>query len=386
MFHRFRDTLVRPGVDLRSTHSDRLVRWMGHEAVAKISADMRGWYGPPIAVAGVPGAVFATGDGDFVGRIEAGQELSAAERFDEIVRRGNRARLKLALRHQIGGFSSLSDLINEATNGGKVRQFIYQKNGPTGVANVTSSLWRLGVMPAAGGAPGNAPGGTAQTDATTGGYPFANPTSPDTQHVVSSWGNSTTTGSSLLLYDLIFGCNKTMNSTANEAVTGVPTRYQNQTGGTPDYIGGNFWFIQVGGTALAATAHNWDNQTYTDQDGNTGITLPTVTGNASAIVDRLDHPTNQWFAPLAAGDSGVKAMTNMHCSALVATGVIWQMLGHPICWMGFPSALVITNYDYVQTAFSLPRIFDDACLALLEVSKPSSTPTTYNVWYSTVAG
>ena len=61
------------------THSDRLERWLGADQVARVSAAMRGWYGPPIAVHGVPGAVFATRDGDFIGEIRAGQEVGGVD-------------------------------------------------------------------------------------------------------------------------------------------------------------------------------------------------------------------------------------------------------------------------------------------------------------------
>lgn len=391
----FRHTLLQPGVDLRPTHSDRLSRWLGAPMVEKLSRDMRGWYGPPIALQGVPGAVFATGDGDFIGRVLCGAEASRYDKAADILWRA-RQRLRTGLQRgwrasgrfhpaTLHGFTSLSDLINEATVGGKRYEYQYSKVGPTGVANVTSSLFRLGNQPAAGTGPGNAPGGTAFVDSTTGGHLFTNPTSGDTQHIVSGNGIATVAGNNLLLYDLIFGVNKTMASTGTEAVTGVPTRYQNQTGGTADYIGGNFLAIHVGGTALAATGHNWTVCTYNDQGG-ASSTLPSVTGNASAIVDRLDQPTNQWYCPLETGDVGIKALTQMQCSASVATGVIWFMLGHPIAWMTFPVANQLTPADYVQTAFNLTRIFDDACLAQLEVNKPSSTATTYNVQYSAVAG
>lgn len=384
MFHKFRDTLLKPRVDLRSTHSDRLARWLGADIVAKLSNDMRGWYGPPIAIQGVPGAVFATGDGDFIGTVEAGVEASWLDRANDILKRDRLRGFRRMFRNQHGGFSSFSDLISEAS-GGKRYEYQFSKNGPTGVANVTSSLWRVGTQPAAGGAPGAAPGGTAFVDSTTGGHLFTNPTSPDTQHIVAGFGMGSAAGNSILLIDQIFGVVKTINSTATEAVTGVPTRYQNQTGGTADYIGGNFLFIQVGGTALAATAHNWVTCTYNDQGG-AASNLPSIAGNASAIVDRLDQPINTFFCPLASGDVGIKALTQMQCDALVATGVIWFMIGHPIAWMPFPVANLITPMDYVQSAFNLTRIFDDACLTLLEVNKPSSTATGYNIQYSAVAG
>ena len=97
-------------------------------------------------------------------------------------------------------------------------------------------------------------------------------------------------------------------------MTGVPTRYQSSTVTDPDFAGGNFLFVEVGGTALAATSHNWTTCLYRDQDNNDAVTLPSLTGNSGAIVDRLDHPVGQWFAPLATGDYGVKDLNQMQCS------------------------------------------------------------------------
>jgi hypothetical protein len=248
--------------------------------------------------------------------------------------------------------------------------------GPTGVVGVSSSLWRLGPQPAVGTAPGAAPGGTAFSSATTGALALANPAT-GTNRLVGASVSASVINNSLMLVDLLFGVNKTMNSTATEAVTGVPTRYQSATATSEDYAGDNFLFVQVGGTALAATAHNWTVCTYTDQDGNAGATLPSLTGNASAIVDRFDHPVQQWFAPLASGDTGIKLLTQMQCSALVATGVIWFMIAHPLGEMSFPVINSMLPYDWLTNHDQAPKVQNDACLAFIEPTKPATTATTY---------
>jgi len=191
---------------------------------------------------------------------------------------------------------------------------------------------------------------------------------------------------SLLLYDLLFGCAKTVNSNTTEAVTGVPTRYQSGIATAADYIGGNFLFIQVGGTALAATAHNHTVVLYTDQ-GSASSTMPSLTGNASAIVDRLDHPTQQWFAPLESGDVGIKALTQMQHSAAIATGVLWYMIGHPLGFMSFPVINSMLPFDWLTNRNQAPRVFDGACLAFLEPQKPATGATTYTggVWLTGAA-
>jgi len=346
---------------------------------------MLNWYGPPIPVSNVPGRIYAVRGGDFVGSIKGGYFGNAVDFWVSRIRRV----AQLAARRQLStlnaGFASLSDLISEATAGSKRREFQFQKNGSTGVVNVTNSLWGLGATPPAGNNASNAPGGDVPTDATLGAFLFSNPTGGDTQHFTSGFPLASVAGNTLLLYDRLFQVNKTMNSTATEAVTGVPTRYQSQTSSNPDYIGGNFLFVEVGGTALAATAHNWTVCTYTDQGG-ASSTLPSLTGNSGAIVRRLDHPAAQWFAPLENGDVGVKALTQMQCSALVATGVVNFVIGHPIAWMPCPIANLVCVADGINTAFNLSRVFDDAALALLEVCKSATTATSYTGSFTTVAG
>lgn len=317
---------------------------------------MRGWYGPPIAIGNVPGGVYAVKGGDFMGRITGG-----------------------------AGFTSLSDLIAERT-AGKGRRFAFLKSGPSGVVNSSSSLIQLGPSPAAAANASAAPGGDIPVDSTTGFHEFNNPAAGDTQHATTGYSLSSIASQTVLMFDCLFRVNKTMDSTVAEAVTGVPTRYQSTTATDPDYIGGNFLFVQVGLTALAATAHNWTVCTYTDQ-ANAASTLPSLTGIASAIVHRLDHPAGQWFAPLATGDTGIKALTQMQASAAVATGVINFVVGHPIAW--FPHGSVANQMmvqDGINSAFNLERIFDDAALALMQVNVAAAAATTYNISMITVAG
>jgi hypothetical protein len=204
---------------------------------------------------------------------------------------------------------------------------------------------------------------------------FTNPAS-GTLHLTGADISASVINNSLLLYDRIFGVAKTMNSTATEAVTGVPTRYQSVTPGDPDFAGGNFLFVEVGLTVLAATAHNWTVCLYKDE-GNNDSTLPSLTGNSGAIIHRLDHPVQQWFAPLANGDIGVKALTQMQCSALVATGLINFVIGHPIGFMSFPVINSVIPFDWLTNRNQAPRIFNDAYLAFLEINKPATTATTY---------
>lgn len=372
----------------RAVHSGNLERWLGKENVQAVSDMMADWYGPPIALGGVPGKVFAHRGGDFRGQFGGGKLASAIDVADGIRRRLARAVRRASLKQAStlnAGFASLNDLISEATSGGKRYSFQFQKVGTTGVVSATNSLWAVGNQPVAGANGSAAPGGRAPTSATTGAIPYTNPTGGDTLHIVRADIASTVAANTLLIYDRIFDVAKTMNSTATEAVSGTPSRYQSTTGGAIDSAEGNFLFVECT-TVLAATAHNWTTCTYTDQSGNTGVTLPSLTGNSGNIVNRLDHPTGQWFAPLAGGDTGIKNLTQMQCSAAVATGAINFVIGHPLMIVPCPIANFVQPIDGVLGFFGLNRIFDSACLSFLEITKSATGATTYVGTFDGVAG
>lgn len=363
---------------MQHVHSQRLERWLGTDRVEKLSRDFRDWYGPPVHLIDVPGSVRVTKGGEFIGPFDHGYFGSAADNFRDYIRRVWK---ELGV-HQpalaAAGFTSISDALARASGG--FQQLLngnIAKTGPTGVVGVASSLWRVGAQPAAGGAGSAAPAGRAPTKATTGAMAFNNPAS-GTLHLTGADFSASVINNSLLIYDRIFDVAKTMNSTAAESVTGVPTRYQSSTPSADDYAGGNFLMIEVGGTALAATAHNWSSCTYRNQAGTDARALPTVTGNSGAIVDRLDQPVNTWFCPLASGDSGIMDLANIQCSAAVATGAINFVIGHPLGVMQFPIINSLLPFNWLTNRNLAPRIFADACVALLELPKPATTATTYS--------
>lgn len=375
----------------RSVHSGRLERWLGADKIERLSNHMRygggpqnPWYGPPINLRDVPGSVWITGDGDFIGDFDRGFFHSAADGLrDHFARLWRQAGKPVYLREPVlgAGFTSISNALARASAGNSQRlNGAIQKTGATGVVASCSSLWLLGAMPAAAVAAAAAPGGAAPTDLTTGAMLFTNPAS-GTLHLTGADFSASVINNALMLYDRIYNVAKTMNSTATEAVTGVPTRYQSATSTAADYAGGNFLMIQTGLTQLPNTAHNWTVCTYTDEAGNAGATLPSVAGNPGAvitIVHRFDMPVSTWFCPLATGDIGIKLLTQMQCSALVATGTIEFVIGHPIGIMTFPIISSLLPYDWLTNREQAPRIFDDAALALFELPKPTTTVTIYS--------
>lgn len=367
------------------TRAQDLERWLGAVEVHNLSTNFRDWYGPPVAVAGVPGKVFVTKGGDFVGECRAGSEVSGIERAMHIVREDEKRRFRKFYNKQRGSFSSLSALITAATAGKQVRmQFNKVGTAPTAILGAMD-LWTNTGQPAAGSAGAAAPGGTSPTNATTGSLPFANAVlNANTSHFVNAWLAANAVNS-LLLYDRLLSVAKTMNSTGTEAVTGTFSRYQSATTTNADYIGGNFVFPSNPTTILPATAHNWTVCQYTDQGSNTAQSIPSLAGISACAVHQIDLLLGNWFMPLAAGDSGVKALTQMQCSALVATGTIDFVVGHAIAVMPVPLVNIVCNIDGVASAFNLVTVFDNACLGLIELPKPATTATTYSGMLATVS-
>lgn len=105
---------------MASIHSGKLERWLGTATVEQLSQNMQGWYGPPIACSNVPGAVYATPDGDFIGKLNCGEHTSQFEYYMEKYTAWL-WRLYTASKSTacMAGFASLSDLISEATAAAK---------------------------------------------------------------------------------------------------------------------------------------------------------------------------------------------------------------------------------------------------------------------------
>lgn len=371
---------------MRSTHSDRLEKWLGPYAVSEISRSMRGWYGGPIGVHGVPGSVWATGDGDFIGTCDAGFEASCADRARDIMRRLRRAARitsSTRLRNRLNvGFASLSDLSSKFLYKRQEIPFYYA-NSVIG-AGTCESLWSLAnTIPGQGTNTAAAAAGRACTSSTTGAMNFTNAISGEQTYVASMRGwvqdNIFTVAEqwcTFLLYDRLFDVAKTMSSVGTEAVTGVPTRYQGTTGGANEnFAGSNFCFPEPVAT-LGSTVHNWTVCTYKDEGG-AASTFPSAAGVLGQPSSFIDLATYQWFMPLAAGDVGISALTQMQCDASV-TGTLGFVIGHPLVWFPVGPAVTMFEFEYVTTAFNMTRVFDNACLSFILV--PSAGTTGRPLW------
>ena len=126
-----------------------------------------------------------------------------------------------------GGFASLSDLISEATTGGKRQQLTYVKAGTAGVAGRSNSLWAVGGVPPIGAAGGTSGTGAARTSATTGALKHINAAGGDTLHLVGAVSQASVATNLLLVYDRLWDMTHTMTVDPRSCdAANVPTRYQ----------------------------------------------------------------------------------------------------------------------------------------------------------------
>jgi hypothetical protein len=96
-------------------------------------------------------------------------------------------------------------------------------------------------------------------------------------------------------------------------------------------------------------------------------------------------PISNWWMPVAAGDVGVKALTQMQCSALMAVGAVNFVIGHPIAWMPAAIPQFVTNdFGGIMSAFNMTRIFDGACLSVIRMAGNSGGSQCGN--FTTVSG
>lgn len=281
-----------------------------------------------------------------------------------------------------GGFSSLSDLINEATNGGKSQDLVFSKAGATGVANACNTLWYTAGTPAAGANGAALASGTNTTRTTTGALTQQNPSGGDTLHIATVYMMPSVGNNTLLLFDRIWHGAPAVSTTGDQTVTMTPTRYAG-TGAGGSCIG-NFSTLEIQAN-LGATAHSW-RITYVDDVPNAAENAATVVGLSGGITPRLDVVANtQWFIPLNAGDLGISDITLFNMGASVS-GAHNLLLGHPLGFIPQPVAQQMVVLDGINSAFNLTRVLDDACLSFFELYKAATTATQYNGMLKLVAG
>jgi len=366
----------------RSTHGQRLSNWLGNDVAEQISAAMRHTRGIPIAIAGVPGLVYVAPGGDFVGPIDGGYFGNLADystnRFKQILRRfGQKTRGQCNM-----GFSSLSDLISEATNGGKSQYISYSKAPTTAsTAGNCSSAWNVGSFPTAGGVGGTSGTGRECTSSIAGALKFANAAGGDTLHFVNWIGQANNVGSFMLvdrLWDMTY--NHASATSTNVDSANRPTRYQTAALAPGNQISGDIT------TLLSATAHNIT-VTYVDQDGNTAEAAAAYAAPVNGAVNRSPTLTGEWTVILNTPDAGARYITNISQSTITSvTGVSNFSIIHPLAFLPEPIANTPFLIDGINSAFNLERIYDNACLAFITPKIANAATITHSGMIRFVSG
>lgn len=280
-------------------------------------------------------------------------------------------------------FTSIDDLVSEIAAGKYVRA---DWNKITGASAYTAGRWydlsSLGGTPIANAFAGTALAWTACDESTGNGTQIfgirhGGNVSADTKHVLAGSAISavaTAVPSQLMLVDMCgYYPGISMNASTLQNLTGTPSlRYSNGVGVRASLI------IT---TAPGATAHNLS-MSYTDQDGNTGNTLPvTVACTASAIAGHITHSgtaANNYgpFLPLASGDRGIRSVQSVQLSAASGAGVAALALFKPLLTIPLPVVSVASERDFVNQIPSLPAIPDGACLTWLYFAGAATAAST----------
>jgi len=278
------------------------------------------------------------------------------------------------------GFATYDDLISELT-AGKSLPLPWQKNHTTApVAGNWYHLWPVGGQPTGGALyTGTALNFQRTINTTTGALYHGGNQSPDTKHltIVQAVASAGSPPPILMLVDQVGYYPLTQSISSQTFVnTTAPDRYV----GAGE---GGLRVSLVNGALGGATASNITVLTYVDQDGNAGATMPTTPAVAVTISAALPTATLGSRVlttvagpclPLAAGDSGVRSLTNITFSA-ANTGLEALVLVRPLCYIPCPSANVPAERDLVMQLASLPRVFDAAC-PMWMVFFPAATAAT----------
>lgn len=271
----------------------------------------------------------------------------------------------------MAALTDLSDLINRQTGGnsGTPENIFFHKVPRVAGAAATvpiigraASLWQYEGMPSGGAVPTTA---AIPARTTTGALPFTAPGGTREKWLIGASITPTIAGV-FLLYDRLFhigGLSATLTTAQTvQGATPTPALTRN-TGGA-----GNFAFYEIY-TAIGTTSVTLT-MTYTDQDGNTGQTSTINIGGTS-----FREVTRAQRIPLAAGDSGIRAIDNVQLSATTTTaGNFGITIGQPLAWVPVHSIGSMGWRDYTTGLPGIPALNPDACLALLFIPTSAAAP------------
>ena len=271
----------------------------------------------------------------------------------------------------MAAITDLSDLINRQTGGNSGTPeniFFHKVPRVAGVAATSPiagrgcSLWEYDGMPAKGDVPTV---GAIPTKSTQGAIPFTSAGGGRDKHLIGASITPLTSGV-FLLYDRLFhegGLSGT--STAAQTIQGStpsPALTRN-TGGA-----GNIAFYEI--YSIIGTTSTTLTMTYTNQAG-TGSRTSTINIGATNFreVSRMQR------IPLAAGDSGIRAIEQVQLTATTGTaGNFGITIAQPLAWIPVNVAGTMGWRDYTTGLPGIPVIDPNACLALMFIPSSATAP------------
>ena len=251
-------------------------------------------------------------------------------------------------------------LLNGVMGIARQRILFYKTASRTTVAGGWFTNFDLAGNPGAGTlAIGNTANGTVPTDAVAG-YPAINAFGSGAKGYLARLALKNTVVGQIRLFDRVFAAGAYAFN-ANTALTAQPSfaARVSLNGGAADYKELELWANQV----TAATGNQAVTVTYTNDADVTGRSTGALGIGAAPTVGRC------WQLPFAAGDKGVKLITNVQGTVATA-GTFNVMLLRPLADV----YIDVANKAVIQDANMLgfPELFADSAIYALLMS-PSGT-------------
>lgn len=224
------------------------------------------------------------------------------------------------------------------------------------VANKTSTTFECSGVNASGFTAYSSGG---QASMGYGAIPFTNAAGGEELRVVMMGAQaSAAAAGSLLLYDRVGQIEQlNIGSTGTQAITATLPRYTTE---------GTMVFAEHITGTVTTTAPQFRLSKYTDQDGNVDQVSPTITGvTGTGLIGRFAY-SFKWWMDLLSGDTGVRDIDEFECTVANATGTarIQLVFAKPLAIVPLTGLGVRVERDCVLASVRLPKIPDDACLAL----------------------
>jgi len=272
-------------------------------------------------------------------------------------------------------FASYDALI-AAFTAGKGQDYVFNKTTLSlAAASAGHSLWNAAGAPGQGSFGGSSAGvWTAQNSSTAGAIAFANPTGPDTLHLVLAGcvPNAASAGT-MLIYDRLGQVEfLPLNDGSLPEVTAVSSDFTARLAAGE----GAQIFAEITHTVMA-TGAVFQISSYTNQAGTAARASEVVTCNAVASQAAGRFPyTNRFFINLQAGDTGVRSIESVTLTANSSTTAAKMNIvaARPLTYLPMNSANVYVERDLVLATIKMPRIRDNACIALAVLSAGTSLP------------